>query len=94
VWTFATVKPYKNKHPCEKPQTLLQHIIKTSSREGAVVLDSFMGTGSAALACLHTGRTFIGIEKESRYIRLAEQRIQYPKRERLSLFTKQRERLK
>jgi len=77
VWTFATVKPYPNKHPCEKPQDLLRHIISASSREGAVVLDPFMGTGSAALACLATGRDFIGIEKDTEhgYFDIAQQRI-------------------
>jgi DNA modification methylase len=50
------------KHPCEKPIALLEHIIKTSSMAGDVVLDSFTGSGSTAIACLNTGRQFIGCE--------------------------------
>ena len=74
VWTFPTVKPYKGKHPCEKPQAMLRHIIKTSSRENAVVLDPFMGSGSTLLAARSMGRQAIGIEKDERWCeQLAEQ---------------------
>lgn len=64
VWTFAPVQYYPGKHPCEKPADLLEHIISTSSREGAVVLDAFMGSGSTGKACLKLNRRFIGIEME------------------------------
>lgn len=64
VWTFAPVQYYPSKHPCEKPADLLEHIIKSSSRENAVVLDAFMGSGSAGKACLTLNRKFIGIEME------------------------------
>jgi site-specific DNA-methyltransferase (adenine-specific) len=63
VWTFGTVKPRTGKHPCEKPQALLRHIIKSSTRPGSVVLDSFAGSGSTGQACLALGREFIGIER-------------------------------
>ncbi len=64
VWTFAPVQYYQGKHPCEKPADLLEHIISTSSRENAVVLDAFMGSGSTGQACLKLNRKFIGIEME------------------------------
>jgi site-specific DNA-methyltransferase (adenine-specific) len=64
VWTFAPVQYYPGKHPCEKPADLLEHIILASSREGAVVLDAFMGSGSTGKACLKLNRKFIGIEME------------------------------
>ncbi|MBD1572097.1 site-specific DNA-methyltransferase [Vibrio sp. S17_S38] len=64
VWIFAPVQYYPGKHPCEKPADLLEHIITTSSREGAVVLDAFMGSGSTGKACLKLNRKFIGIEME------------------------------
>jgi adenine-specific DNA-methyltransferase len=63
VWSFATVKPRPGKHPCEKPQSLLRHIINSSTRPGDVVLDSFAGSGSTGQACLALGREFIGIER-------------------------------
>jgi site-specific DNA-methyltransferase (adenine-specific) len=64
VWTFAPVQYYPGKHPCEKPADLLEHIISSSSRKNAVVLDAFMGSGSTGKACLMLNRQFIGIEME------------------------------
>ncbi|MCL9783646.1 site-specific DNA-methyltransferase [Vibrio sp. S4M6] len=64
VWTFSPVQYYPGKHPCEKPADLLEHIISVSSREGSVVLDAFMGSGSTGKACLKLNRQFIGIEME------------------------------
>ena len=46
VWDFETIKPYKGKHPAEKPFDLLKHIINTSSYEGDIVLDCFSGSGN------------------------------------------------
>lgn len=68
VWTSPPVPYYKGKHPCEKPAEMLEHIITTSSMEGAVVLDAFMGSGSTGHACLKLNRKLIGIEmKEERF---------------------------
>jgi len=68
VWDFAPVQYYPNKHPCEKPLPMLEHMIQLSSREGDVVLDPFMGSGSTGKACLSLNRAFIGIEQdEARY---------------------------
>lgn len=64
VWNFEPVPYYPGKHPCEKPAALLEHMIHASSREGAVVLDAFMGSGSTGKACLALNRQFIGIEFE------------------------------
>ena len=75
VWTFPTVGHYKGKHPCEKPLAMMEHIIRTSTRPGAVVLDCFAGSGSTGLACHHLGRSFIGIEREAEYVALARARI-------------------
>ena len=62
-------------HPCEKPLDILEKIIKTSSNEGDIVLDCFMGSGSTGIACLNTNRRFIGIEKDDKYFDLAYNRI-------------------
>jgi len=75
VWTFEPVMNYKGKHPCEKPQDMLRHIIYASTRPDAIVLDSFLGGGSAAIACIQTGRRFIGIEKDDGYFAGAVERI-------------------
>jgi site-specific DNA-methyltransferase (adenine-specific) len=75
VWTFETVQSYKGKHPCEKPQKLLRHIIEASSRPGDVVLDCFLGSGSTGIACRELGRKFIGIELDPEYFRKASEAI-------------------
>lgn len=64
VWTFTPVQYYPGKHPCEKPADMLEHIITTSSREGEVVLDAFMGSGSTGKVCHLLKRRFIGVELE------------------------------
>jgi site-specific DNA-methyltransferase (adenine-specific) len=75
AWTFETVQGYKGKHPCEKPQKLLRHIIEASSRPGDVVLDCFLGSGSTGIACRELGRKFIGIELDPEYFRKASEAI-------------------
>lgn len=75
VWTFPTVSHYQGKHPCEKPAELLEHIIKASSRPGAVVLDSFAGSGSTLLAAKKLGRDYIGIEIDPHWVNTINQRL-------------------
>jgi DNA modification methylase len=62
-------------HACKKPTDLLRRIVITSSREGATVLDCFMGSGSTGVACAETNRKFIGIEKDPKTFNAAAQRI-------------------
>lgn len=75
VWSFPTVQAYKGKHPCEKPLAMMEHIVKTSSRPDAVVLDPFMGSGTTGVACKNLCRKFIGIELDEDYFNIAKQRI-------------------
>lgn len=66
----------KNKiHPTQKPVALLEYLIKTYTNPGETVLDNCMGSGSTGVACVNTGRNFIGIEKEQKYFNIAEKRI-------------------
>jgi adenine-specific DNA-methyltransferase len=76
VWTFKTVSYYLGKHPCEKPLDMLEHMIKASSKEGATVLDCFMGTGNTGRAAQKLGRSFIGVEKDAKYFERAKSRIE------------------
>lgn len=62
VWEFNPVRWYEGKHPCEKPQDLMQHIIHSSSKPGDIVLDTFVGSGATAMACIELDRRFIGCE--------------------------------
>ena len=61
---------------CQKPVPLLERLIRVSSNPGAVVLDCFMGSGSTGVACLNTGRDFIGIEIDPDYFNIAKERIE------------------
>jgi len=62
-------------HPTQKPILLLEDLIKTFSNEGNLVVDLTMGSGSTGVACKNTNRSFIGIEKDEQYFKIAEQRI-------------------
>lgn len=63
-------------HPSEKPSELMEHLITNSSKEGDVVLDCFMGSGSTGVACINTNRSFIGYEIDDEYFNIAKQRIE------------------
>jgi site-specific DNA-methyltransferase (adenine-specific) len=76
VWTFPTVQAYKGKHVCEKPISLLSHIISVSSRPGDTVLDCFAGSGTTGVAAVNLGRQFIGIEIDPEYFKIAKKRIE------------------
>ena len=62
-------------HPTQKPVQLLEDIILIHSNCGDIVCDPFMGSGSTGVACMNTGRHFIGIELDDKYFEIAEQRI-------------------
>jgi len=62
-------------HPTQKPVALLEYLIKTYTNEGETVLDFTMGSGTTGVACVNTGRNFIGIEKDAGYFEIAKQRI-------------------
>lgn len=65
----------KKVHPTQKPVEIIQKMIEDSSDPGAVVLDTFMGSGTTAVACLRSGRSFIGFEQEEKYYNMAQDRI-------------------
>ncbi len=62
-------------HPTQKPVKLLEYLIKTYTNEGDVVLDNCMGSGSTGVACMNTGRRFIGMELDEKYFEIASNRI-------------------
>lgn len=63
-------------HSCQKPTDLLEYLIRTYTKEGDIVLDNVMGSGSTGVACVNTGRKFIGIEKDEKYFKIAKERIE------------------
>lgn len=64
-------------HPTEKPVELMRFYIENSSNENDIVLDPFMGSGSTGVACVNTGRSFIGIELDEQYFKTAKCRIEF-----------------
>jgi site-specific DNA-methyltransferase (adenine-specific) len=68
-------------HPTQKPVALFEYLIKTYSNEGDVILDNCMGSGTTGVAALRTKRSFIGFERESKYVKIANQRIENVKDE-------------
>ncbi|EHL5042084.1 site-specific DNA-methyltransferase [Listeria monocytogenes] len=70
--------PYEvdNIHPTQKPIALFRYLIETYTLPGQVVLDNCMGSGTTAIACMDTNRQFIGFEKDFRFWRMANQRIE------------------
>jgi len=62
-------------HPTSKPLELIKTFIKISSKENDIILDPFLGGGTTAIAAQHLNRRFIGIEKETKYYKISNQRL-------------------
>ena len=62
-------------HPTQKPLKLIQQVLLTASKKGDLVLDPFMGSGTTAFVAEALGRKWVGIEKEKKYIELANNRL-------------------
>jgi DNA modification methylase len=62
-------------HPTQKPVELLEYLIKTYTKEGELVLDNCMGSGSTAIACLNTNRSYVGFELDNTYYNKSLERI-------------------
>lgn len=75
VWNANKVDPNKMFHPTEKPVDLIAKMIESFSDEGNIVLDSYLGGGSTAIACKMLKRNYIGCEISPEYCKIAEDRI-------------------
>lgn len=62
-------------HPTQKPLKLIQQIVLASSKKGDLILDPFLGSGTTAVVAKALDRNWIGIEKDEKYVRLANKRI-------------------
>jgi DNA modification methylase len=62
-------------HPTQKPVPLLEYLIQTYTDPDHLVLDNAMGSASTGVACLNTGRRFLGIEKDASFFALASDRL-------------------
>ncbi len=79
VWEIPNVKsnhPEKTIHPCQYPIELVERCVLALTNEGSWVLDPYVGVGSAVIAALKNNRHAIGIDKESKYVDTALERIE------------------
>lgn len=72
----ATERGEDRVHPMQKPVSLMEWAMeRIGVPETAVVLDPFMGSGTTGVACIRTGRNFIGVEKDEKYFEVAVERL-------------------
>lgn len=80
LWTDLTIPfwsmPENTDHPTQKPEKLIAKLILASSKEGGVVLDPFLGSGTTAVVAKKLGRKFLGIEREAEYCEMSIKRLQ------------------
>lgn len=72
--SFALNAPKLTDHPTEKPVELVEHYIRNSTKVGDTVLDPMMGSGTAMVAAIQSGRACIGIEKDPKWFDVAQWR--------------------
>ncbi len=82
-WFVANTAPVvsrpeniEKQHPCPRPLDAIAHMVEQWARPGSVVLDPFMGSGTAAVACLTLARRFVGIEIDPAYFDIACKRAE------------------
>jgi DNA modification methylase len=79
LWSFlppaSARRNGEHHHPTQKPVPVLQRLSKMLTADRGLVLDPFMGSGTTGVACVQTGRRFIGIEIDEEYFEIAKQRI-------------------
>lgn len=78
VWEFSHMhycNKNRRKHPTQKPEGLYERMILASSMSGDIVLDPFLGSGTALRVCQQTGRKGIGIEINPEYIQMTKERL-------------------
>ena len=73
-------------HPTQKPVNLFRELILASTKEGDVILDPFIGSGTTAIAAIRENRHFIGCELDEGYFKIATERIRKAQQEPKSLF--------
>jgi adenine-specific DNA-methyltransferase len=76
VWPAADFGKEPRHHPAQKPVALMERIIRAVTHKGDVILDPFAGCGSTALACMNLNRRYLCIERERKYWKIANQRIE------------------
>lgn len=73
TWIYNKVNA--EDHPSQKPLDILRDIIEKFSDPGETILDPFAGSASTGVACIQTGRSFVGIEKDEKFFQVAQKRL-------------------
>lgn len=88
VWKFSAERASKVRHPAPFPVDLPYRLIQLYTFEDDVVLDPFVGSGTACIAALKTNRKYVAYDIDKKYCQLAEQRIKQFLQERVTLFNR------
>ena len=82
VWSFLShnqqrfnTPEHNIKHPTVKPIQIMKRLVELTTREGELILDCFIGSGTTALACIETKRNYIGFEIDKEYCDICKHRI-------------------
>lgn len=75
IFRYSVQREGASIHPTQKPVVLIKWILEKYTNEGDTIFDPFMGSGTTGVACVQTGRNFIGCEIDPGYFRIAEKRI-------------------
>jgi len=75
ILVYSNANQNNRKHPTQKPVKLFEYLIKTYTNKGDLVLDNVAGSGTTGVACQNTGRNYILIEKEQKYIDVINERL-------------------
>lgn len=65
-----------NGHPCPKPISWMRWLVRKATLAGETVFDPFCGSGTTGVACVHTGRGFVGCDIEPAYVQIANKQIE------------------
>jgi site-specific DNA-methyltransferase (adenine-specific) len=88
LWIHSTAEPDRpTGHPCPKPLSLMEELVRDFTDPGDLVIDPFAGSGTTGVAAIRLGRRFIGWEKDPKYYEIARKRLEGT-REQLSLLEK------
>jgi len=78
VWVFGRplkIEQRHGKHPTQKPEDLVERIVKSSSNSNDIVLDLFCGSGTTGVVSVRNKRYFVGIDLEKEYLEVSKKRI-------------------
>lgn len=78
LWRIPSLKGSSKEkvgHPSQKPQALIERIVRACSVEGDLVVDPFLGSGTTAVACQKLARRWIGVEQDAAYAEMARARL-------------------